>query len=85
MVHGHLHSKHTMNKRSLVIVEAKARANPAVEALTLGVMRHTKPVTPTTPEESRLKRTESQRFTTNDGESTNIQEQIWQIIPPHIQ
>ena len=59
--------KHTMNKRSLVIVEANASANPAVEALMLGVTRHTKPVTPTTTAESRLKRTESQRFTTNDG------------------
>ena len=76
MVHSHLHSKHTMNKRSLVIVEANASANPAVAALMLGVTRHTKPVTPTTAAESRLKRIESQRFTTNDGESTDIQEQI---------
>ena len=85
MVHNHLHLKHTMNKRSLVIVEANASANPAVEALMLGVTRHTKQVTPTTPTESRLTRTESQRFTMNDGESTDIQEQIWQLIPPHIQ
>ena len=68
-----------------MIVEANASANPAVEALMLGVTRHTKPVTPTTTAESRLKRTESQRFTMNDGESTDIQEQIWQLIPPHIQ
>jgi hypothetical protein len=59
-----------MNKRSLVIVEANASVNPAVEALILGVTRHTKPVTPTTAAESKLKRTESQRFTRNDGEST---------------
>jgi len=74
MVHSHIQSKHTMNKRSPVIDEANASANPAVEALMLGVTRHTKPVTPTTAEESRLKRTESQRFTTNDDESTDIQE-----------
>ena len=85
MVHSHLHLKHTMNKRSLVIVEANASANPAVEALMLGVTRHTKPVTPTTTAESRLKRTESQRFTTDDGELIDIQERVWQVIPPHIQ
>ena len=67
MVHSHLHSKHTINKRSFVIVEANASAKPAVAALMLGVTRHTKPVIPTTTAESRLKRTESQRFTTNDG------------------
>jgi hypothetical protein len=74
-----------MNKRSWVIVEANASVKPAMEALMLGLTRHTKPVTPTTAAESKLKRTESQRFTTNDGESTDSQEQVWQIIPPHIQ
>ena len=74
-----------MNKRSLVIVEANARANPAVEALILGVRRHTKPATPMATAESRLKRTESQRFTMNDEESTHIREHISQVIPPHIQ
>ena len=59
-----------MNKRSLVIVEANASVKPAVEALMLGVTRQTKPVTPTTAAESKLKRTESQRFTTNDRKST---------------
>jgi len=63
------------------MVEANASANPAVEALMLGVTRHTKPVTPTTAAESRLKRTESQRFTTNDGESTDTQEQIRHTSP----
>ena len=62
-----------MNKRSLVIVEANASVKPAVEALMLGVTRQTKPVTPTTAAESKLKRTEIQRFTTNDGESADIQ------------
>ena len=35
-----------------------------------GVTRQTKPVTPTTTEESKLKRTASQRFTMSDGKST---------------
>ena len=52
-----------------MIVEANASVNPAVEALMLGVTRHTKAVTPTTAAESKLKRTSSQRFTTNDGKS----------------
>ena len=56
-----------MNERSLVIVEANASANPAVEALMVGVTRHNKPVIPTTAAESRWMRTESQRFTANDG------------------
>ena len=66
-------------------MDANASANPAVEALMVGVMRHTKPVTPTTTEESILKRTESQRCTTNGGGSTNIQKQISQVVPPHDQ
>jgi hypothetical protein len=74
-----------MNKRSLVIVEANASANPAVEALMPGVRRHTKPAAPMAKAESRLKRTESQRFTTNGGELTDTQEHIWQVIPPHSQ
>jgi hypothetical protein len=53
----------TMKRRSPVMVEANAKANPAMEALMLGVMRQTSPVAPTIPAESRLKRTESQRFT----------------------
>ena len=61
-----------MNKRSLFIVEANASANPAVEALMLGVTRHTKPVIPMTEAESIWMRTVSQRFTTNDSESTDI-------------
>ena len=70
MVPSYHQSKHTMNKRSLVIVEANASANPALAALILGVTRQTKPVTPTATAESRLKRTESQRFTTNSGEKS---------------
>jgi hypothetical protein len=85
MIQSHLHLKHTMNKRLLVIVGANASVNPAVEALILGVTRHTKPVTPQTAAESKVKRAESQQFTKNNGESANIQEQIWQVIPPHIQ
>jgi len=57
-----------------VTVEANASANPAVEALMLGVRRHNKPVTPMITAESRLKRVESQRFTINGGESTDVRE-----------
>ena len=71
-----------MNKRSLLIVEANASANPAVEALMLGVTKHTKPVTPMITAESKLKRTESQRFTTNDGESTDIQNRFGRSYVP---
>lgn len=46
-----------------MIVEANASANPAVDALILGVIKQTRPVAPTIPAESKLKRTESQRFT----------------------
>lgn len=52
-----------MKSRSPVIVDANARAKPAMEALILGVMRHTNAVAPTIPADSRLKRTESQRLT----------------------
>lgn len=44
-------------------VEAKASANPAMEALILGVRIATKAVTPTMALERRLNRAESQRFT----------------------
>jgi len=53
----------TMKSRSLVIVEANANAKPAVDALILGVIRQTSPVAPTTAAESKLKRTDSHRFT----------------------
>jgi hypothetical protein len=53
----------TMKSKSPVIVEANANAKPAIEALILGVIKQTSPVAPTTPAESRLKRTESHRFT----------------------
>ena len=46
-----------------MIVEAKARANPASEALIVGEATATKPVTPMIPLEMRLKRTESHRLT----------------------
>ena len=80
MVNSHLHLEHTINKKSLVIVEANASANPAVEALILGVTRHTKPVTPMIAAESKLKRTASQRFATNNGDQQNIQENILKVI-----
>ena len=47
-----------------------------------GIIRHTKPAAPMATAESRLKRIESQRFTTNDEELTDIQEQVSQVIPP---
>jgi hypothetical protein len=55
-----------MKSRSPVIVEANANANPAIDALILGVTRQTSPVAPTTPAESKLKRTESHRFTKSE-------------------
>ena len=65
-----------------MIVEAKASVNPAVEALMLGVTKHTKPVTPMTTPESKLKRTESQRFTANDRELTDIQNKFGRSYLP---
>ncbi len=47
-----------------MIVEENASANPAMDAVILGVIKQTRPVAPTIPAESKLKRTESQRFTT---------------------
>jgi GTP-binding protein EngB required for normal cell division len=73
MIYSHLHSKHTSLKRLPVIIDANASAKPAVEALMLGVTRHIIPITAMMTEESKLKRTESQRLTTQGGESTNIQ------------
>ena len=65
-----------------MIDEANASVNPAVEALMLGVTKHTKPVTPITTAESKLKRTESQRFTMNGGESKDIQNRFgWSYLP----
>jgi len=52
-----------MNSISLVIVLANASANPASEALILGVIRITRAVAVTTPQESRLKRMESHLLT----------------------
>jgi hypothetical protein len=57
-------------------VDVNVSANPAEEALMLGVTRHSKPVTPMITAESRLKRMESQRFTKNDRESAKFQKQI---------
>ncbi len=54
----------TIKRRSPVIVEENASANPAMDAVILGVIKQTRPVAPTIPAESKLKRTESQRFTT---------------------
>lgn len=45
------------------MVEAKAKAKPAIEALMVGVMRQTKAVDPTIPADKRLKRTDNQRLT----------------------
>jgi hypothetical protein len=53
----------TMNRRSIVTVEANASANPAKEAEMLGVSKATKAIAPTIPAESRLNRTESHRLT----------------------
>jgi len=53
----------TINRRSLVTVEAKARANPAIDAVIPGVTRQANAVAPTMTAESRLKRIDSQRFT----------------------
>jgi hypothetical protein len=50
-------------RTSFVMVDAKASANPARAASMRGVNIETKAVTPTTALESRLKRTESHRFT----------------------
>lgn len=44
-------------------VEVKARANPAIDASTLGVTRHAKPVAPVIPAESKLNRTAIQKLT----------------------
>lgn len=55
----------TMNKRSFVMVEAKASANPAKEALILGVTRHATPAAPMMPAERRLNRIDNQRLTSN--------------------
>jgi hypothetical protein len=51
------------SRTSLVMVDAKARAKPANEALMPGDATATKPVTPIMPLEIRLKRTESHRLT----------------------
>ena len=53
----------TINRRSLVTVEAKARANPAIDAVIPGVTRQANAVAPTMTAESRLKRIDNQRFT----------------------
>jgi hypothetical protein len=50
------------SRTSLVIVDAKARAKPAREALIVGDATATKPVTPIIQLEMRLKRTESHRL-----------------------
>ena len=52
-----------MNSKSPVIDEAKANANPASDALILGVTKHANPAAPTIAADSRLKRIESHRLT----------------------
>jgi hypothetical protein len=62
----------TMNSKSLVIVDANAKAKPAREALMLGVTRHARPAAPTMAEERRLNRMDNQRLTTqNVGKSAH--------------
>ena len=55
--------KYTMNNRSLVMVDANAKAKPANEALMVGVMRHAAAAAPRIAAERRLKRIESHRLT----------------------
>lgn len=62
----------TMNSKSPVIVEAKARAKPAKDADILGVTRHTSPVAPTIAAETRLNRTESHRLTDRKHEHDGV-------------
>ena len=52
-----------MNKRSCVIVEANASANPANDGEMPGDINETSAIAPTMPVESRLKRIESHRLT----------------------
>jgi hypothetical protein len=52
-----------MNNKSPVIDEANANANPASDALMLGVTKHANPAAPTMAAERRLKRMESHRLT----------------------
>ena len=56
--------RRTMKSKSLVIVDANASAKPAKEASILDVIKHTKAVAPTTPADSKLKRTDNHLFTT---------------------
>lgn len=53
----------TINRRSLVMVEANASANPAADAVIPGVIRQAAPVAPTIPADKRLKRIDNHRFT----------------------
>jgi hypothetical protein len=56
----------TINRRSLVIVEANVRVNPAVDAVVPGVIRQTTAVAPKIPADRRLKRKDNQRFTVTE-------------------
>jgi hypothetical protein len=56
-------NRRIMKTRSIVIVYAKARAKPAIDALMDGDKRATSAVAPATPLERRLKRVESHLLT----------------------
>jgi hypothetical protein len=69
---------------SFVIVDAKASAKPASEALMAGEATAIKPVTPIMPLEIRLKRTESHRLT-EEGFVKLFFHRSKKSSPPHIQ
>ncbi len=67
-----------------MIVNAKASANPAVEALICGLRIATNPVAPTTALDSRLNRAESHRFAVNQCEhevNYGVGERKWPTSP----
>ena len=68
----------------MVIDDAKARANPANDALIVGDATAINPVIPTTHAEIRLKRTESHRLTMRKfRESTNRARGVSSLASPH--
>jgi len=78
-------NRRTIHKRSMVIVEANDRANPAKDADTPGVIRQTSPVAPTIPADRRLKRTDNQRFTATQISMGLDLPHNSNYLPPHIQ
>lgn len=69
---------------SLQMVEEKASAKPAVDALIAGFTIAANPVTPTTALDNRLKRDESHRFTIRYCQRYVAGGTIVNL-PPHIQ